>query len=143
MAIDSTTSSNPLAKSGAAGRYTPHALALLRIVVSYLFILHGCMKVFHVPHDAAYDSVTLLSLAGIAGVIELLGGVFVLIGWKTRPVAFVLSGEMAVAYFLVHANRGSALIPMLNAGEPAVLYCFAFLVLAAAGGGAWSVDGSR
>jgi putative oxidoreductase len=141
--IDPSTTSNAFTTPVAADRYTTYALAALRIIASYLFILHGCMKVFHVPHDAAYDSVTLLSLAGIAGLIELLGGVCVLIGWKTRPVAFLLSGEMAVAYFLVHASRGSVLMPMMNAGEPAVLYCFVFLLIAAAGSGALSLDGNR
>lgn len=140
MAINPNASSQSLMQRVSSGRYTPYALALLRIVVAYLFLLHGSMKVFGVPHDAAYDSVTLLSLAGIAGLIELLGGLFVLVGWKTRVVAFVLSGEMAIAYFIAHASRGSALVPMLNAGEPAVLYCFVFLLLAAAGAGAWSLD---
>jgi len=84
-----------------------------------------------------------LSLIGIAGILELVGGALILIGLLTRPVAFILSGEMAFAYFMGHASHGSVLIPMLNQGELAVLYCFVFLFFAAAGAGAWSVDAAR
>jgi len=121
--------------------WAPKAQGLLRIVTAYLFLLHGCAKLLHVPHVAMFDELQLFSLLGLAGILELGGGALVLIGFLTRPVAFVLSGEMALAYFMVHAKEGPALVPLLNHGESAVLYCFVFLFLAAAGGGAWSVDG--
>jgi putative oxidoreductase len=81
-----------------------------------------------------------MSLAGVAGILELVGGALFILGLFTRPVAFILSGEMAFAYFIGHAPKGSMLMPMLNGGELAVLYCFLFLFFAAAGAGAWSVD---
>lgn len=123
--------------------WTPRALALLRIVSAYLFLQHGTAKLLHVPHVAMFDEVTLMSMMGVAGVLELVGGVLLLIGLLTRPVAFILSGEMAVAYFMAHASQGHVLMPILNQGELAVIYCFVFLFLAAAGGGAWSVDAMR
>ena len=124
-------------------RYTPYALALLRIVVAFLFLQHGTAKFFGVPHVAALEGVQLFSLVGVAGVLEVGGGLLVLIGLFTRLAAFLLSGEMAVAYFMMHAPHGSVLSPMLNGGEAAVLYCFIFLLIAAAGAGAWSIDGMR
>ena len=126
-----------------AARYAPHAQALLRIVCGYLFMVHGSMKLFHVPHAAMFDGVTLMSLMGLAGVLELVGGALLVVGLFTRVVAFLLSGEMAIAYFTAHASHGNALFPQLNEGEPAVLFCFAFLFLAAAGAGAWSIDAKR
>jgi putative oxidoreductase len=87
-----------------------------------------------------FDQVSLLSVTGVAGLMEIIGGPLLLIGLFTRPVAFILSGEMAVAYFTVHAQEGHILAPALNQGELAVLYCFIFLFLAAAGGGSWSID---
>jgi putative oxidoreductase len=127
----------------AAARYASHAQALLRIVSGYLFLLHGTAKLFHVPHVAMYDGVQLMSLVGLAGVLELVGGALLVVGLFTRVTAFVLSGEMAVAYFMAHASKGDPLLPLLNQGELAVLFCFVFLFLAAAGGGAWSIDASR
>jgi len=124
-------------------RWTPRALGALRIVTSYLFVQHGTAKLLHVPHVAMFDQLPALSLIGFAGMLELVGGVLVLIGFLTRPAAFVLSGEMAFAYFIGHAPHGDALSPALNQGEPAVLFCFIFLLLSVAGAGAWSVDGSR
>lgn len=124
-------------------RWVPEAQALLRIVAAYLFLQHGTAKLFHVPHVAAFDQVQLVSLTGLAGILEIVGGVLVLIGLFTRLAAFVLSGEMAVAYFMAHAPSGNVLIPMLNGGEVAVVYCFVFLFFAAAGAGAWSVDVAR
>jgi putative oxidoreductase len=123
--------------------WTPHALALLRIVTGYLFLQHGSAKLLGLPHVASFDHLSVLSLIGVAGLLELVGGAFLLIGLFVRPVAFVLSGEMAVAYFMAHASKGAPLVPMLNQGEGAVLYCFIFLFLAAAGGGLWSVDSAR
>jgi putative oxidoreductase len=120
--------------------WTPRALALLRIVTGYLFIQHGSAKLLGVPHVAMFDGVQLFSLIGVAGFLELVGGGLVLVGLFTRPAAFICSGEMAVAYFMAHAGRGSPLAPMLNQGELAVMYCFVFLFLSVAGAGAWSAD---
>ncbi len=120
--------------------WTPRALAALRIVTAFLFLQHGTAKLLHVPHVAMFDGLQLLSLFGIAGVLEIAGGVLVLLGWFTRPAAFVLSGEMAVAYFMEHAPLGNFLSPLLNDGEPAVLFCFVFLLLSVTGAGAWGVD---
>jgi putative oxidoreductase len=121
-------------------KLAPKALALLRIVAGFLFLQHGMSKLFGVPHVAMFDNLQLLSLLGLAGVLELVGGALVLVGLFVRPAAFILSGEMAVAYFMAHASRGHVLVPSLNQGEAAVLYCFIFLFLAAAGGGVWSLD---
>lgn len=123
--------------------WAPRALAALRIVAGYLFVQHGTAKLFGVPHVAMFDHLTLFSLIGLAGVLELVGGALVLVGLFTRPAAFILSGEMAVAYFIAHASHGNVVLPTLNEGEASVLYCFVFLFLAAAGGGAWSIDSMR
>jgi putative oxidoreductase len=123
--------------------WAPRGLALLRIVAGYLFLQHGSAKLLGFPHVASFDHVSIASLIGVAGILELIGGALVLFGLLVRPVAFILSGEMAVAYFMAHASKGNLLIPMLNQGEGAVLYCFIFLLLAAAGGGAWSLDALR
>jgi putative oxidoreductase len=123
--------------------WRPRTLALLRIVVGFLFLQHGTAKLFHVPHVAYFDQLPVLSLIGFAGMLEVVGGLLILVGLFTRPVAFILSGEMAVAYFVQHAPQGHFLMPALNQGEEAVLYCFIFLFLAVAGGGAWSLDAKR
>jgi putative oxidoreductase len=120
--------------------WRPRALALLRIVTAYLFISHGTSKLLGVPHVPMFDGLQVFSLAGFAGILEIVGGILVLVGLFTRPAAFVLSGEMAFAYFIGHAPQGNLLVPMLNQGELAVLYCFVFLYFALAGAGAWSVD---
>ena len=125
------------------GTWSPRALALLRIVSGYLFLLHGTAKLLGVPHVAMFDKLQLMSLPGIAGILELVGGVLLVLGLFTRPAAFIVSGEMAFAYFIGHASKGQVLFPLLNGGEPAVLFCFIFLFLAAAGPGAWSIDGMR
>jgi len=124
-------------------RWRPQALAVLRIVTAYLFIPHGTAKLFGAPHVAMFDGLQLVSLMGLAGVLEALGGLLILVGFFTRPVAFVLCGFMAVAYFMAHGSQGHVLLPMLNRGELAVLYCFVFLYLVFAGAGAWSVDAIR
>jgi putative oxidoreductase len=129
--------------AASASRATPFAHALLRIVSGYLFLWHGSAKLLHVPHVAMFDNLQLMSMMGLAGVLELVGGALLVIGLFTRVTAFVLSGEMAIAYFTAHATQGNPLLPMLNQGEAAVLYCFIFLFLAAAGAGAWSVDRLR
>jgi putative oxidoreductase len=119
------------------------ALAVLRIVSAYLLLQHGTAKLFGFPHVAYFDNLQILSLIGVAGILEVIGGALLLIGLMTRPVAFVLSGELAAAYFIGHAINGNFLAPMLNGGESAVLFCFVFLFMAAAGGGSWSVDATR
>ena len=114
-------------------------LSVLRFVVALMFMQHGMQKIFGFPTPAPQaQPFVLASLVGIAGVIELIGGALVLIGFLTRPAAFLMSGEMAVAYFKVHAAK--ALWPIANMGESAVIYSFVFLFLAFAGAGAWSVD---
>jgi putative oxidoreductase len=123
--------------------WLPRALALLRIVSAFLFIQHGTAKLFAFPAPMGPATVPLASLLGLAAVIEIVGGALVLVGLFTRPAALVMSGEMAAAYFMVHAPRGHVLSPFLNEGEPAVLFCFIFLFIAVAGAGAWSVDAAR
>jgi phospholipase/carboxylesterase len=124
-------------------RWTPRAVALLRIVTAFLFLQHGTAKLLHVPHVAMFDQLPLFSLIGLAGTIEIVGSLLLLIGFMVRPAAFLMSGEMAFAYFIGHAPHGNFLSPMLNEGESAVLYCFIFLMLSAVGAGAWSVDAGR
>lgn len=119
-------------------RFLPHVQALLRIVTALLFLQHGTAKLFGHPHVAMFDKVTLLSLLGAAGVIELVGGFLLLIGLFTRPAAFILAGEMAVAYFGFHASE--AFWPILNKGELATLYCFVFLFFSVAGPGKFALD---
>jgi putative oxidoreductase len=123
--------------------WTPRIQSVLRIVAAYLFLTHGTAKLLGMPHIAMFDNLQIMSLIGVAGVLELVGGALLLIGLFTRPVAFILSGEMAFAYFMGHASKGFVLVPMLNQGELAALYCFLFLFFAFAGGGAWSVDAMR
>lgn len=120
--------------------YSPHALAALRIMTALLFLAHGAQKLFGFPTPMEMD-VQLFSLMGFAGILEFFGGLLILIGFFTRPVAFVLAGMMAVAYFMAHAPQG--FYPMLNGGDAAILFCFVFLYLVFAGPGAWSVDGLR
>jgi putative oxidoreductase len=124
--------------------WSSQILSLLRIMTGLLFFAHGSAKYFQFPHVAMFDQMQPMqpaSLIGVAGILEIVGGALIVIGLFTRPVAFILSGMMAVAYFLAHAKDGFH--PILNGGEPAVLFCFIFLYLAAAGGGAWSVDALR
>ena len=120
--------------------WAPRLLSVLRIVTGFLFMLHGMQKLLGFPAPAPME-VPLFSLIGLAGVLELFGGALVLLGLFTRPAAFVLSGEMAFAYFIGHAP--TSFWPVLNGGDPAILYCFVFLYLAAAGAGPWSIDGMR
>lgn len=121
----------------------PRVLSILRIVSAFLLIQHGSAKLLGVPHVAYFDNLQIVSLLGVAGVLELVGGVLLLIGLFTRPTAFVLSGLLAFAYFIGHAPRGFVLAPSLNQGEAAVLFSFVFLYIAAAGAGPWSVDARR
>jgi putative oxidoreductase len=121
--------------------WSPRLLSVLRIVAALLFIVHGTAKLFHIPHEATYDGLQLMSLLGVQGVLEVVGGLLLLVGLFSRPVAFVLSGDMAVAYFMAHWPK--SWLPLLNGGELAVLYCFVFLYLSAAGPGPWSIDAQR
>jgi putative oxidoreductase len=124
--------------------WTPRALGLMRIVLGYLVLAHGTAKLLHVPHLPMFDNLQVFSLIGLAGIIELVGGALLVVGLFTRLTAFVLSGEMAFAYFIGHAGaKGNFLVPQLNGGELAVVYCFVFLFMAAAGAGAWSIDAAR
>jgi putative oxidoreductase len=118
--------------------WSGRALSVLRIIAALLFLQHGLAKHFGFPHVASFDKLQVFSLLGLAGAIEIVGSVLLLVGLFTRPVAFIMSGEMAVAYFMSHAPRG--FFPILNGGELAVLFCFVFLFFAIAGGGAWSLD---
>lgn len=120
--------------------WSPWLLSLLRIAAAFVFLTHGTQKLFGVP-IAAPMPIPLMSMMGLAGILETFGGALMLIGLFTRPVAFVLAGEMALAYFMAHAPR--SFWPIANGGEAAVLYCFIFLYIAAAGPGPWSVDAAR
>ncbi|MBX9635137.1 MAG: DoxX family protein [Magnetospirillum sp.] len=121
--------------------WSPRLLSVLRIISALLFLQHGTAKLFAFPHVPMFDNMQMMSLLGAAGVLELAGSVLLALGLFTRPVAFILSGQMAFAYFIAHAPRG--FFPILNGGELAILYCFVFLFLAAAGAGPWSVDAVR
>jgi len=118
-------------------RFTPLTYASFRIVFGFLWVLHGLQKFGVLGGDA----VSLASRLGAAGVIEIVAGTLIMLGLFTRPAAFVASGQMAVAYFLSHLPR--AFWPLENGGEPAVLFCFAFLYIASRGAGAWSLDARR
>ena len=123
--------------SPAVVNWAPRVLSVLRIVTAFLFVEHGTQKWLAFPVPRSSPTV-FWSLSGAAGLLELVGGLLLLFGLFTRPVAFVLSGLMAFAYFIAHAPQGFWLI--VNRGELAVLYCFVFLYLAIAGGGPWSLD---
>jgi len=123
---------------GFLGRFAPQIYALLRIVAGLLFAQHGAQKLFGVLGG---QQVSITSQFGLAGVIELVGGLMIAAGVLTSLVAFIASGEMAVAYFQAHAPRG--LWPVQNGGELAVLYCFIFLYIAARGNGSWSIQGGK
>lgn len=120
--------------------WAPRALALLRIIAALLFIEHGTQKLLGFP-PTDRPMPELFTLLWFAGMLELVGGLFILIGLFTRPVAFVLAGEMAFAYWMAHAP--SSIYPALNGGDASILFCFIFLYLVAAGPGAFSLDGLR
>lgn len=118
--------------------WTPRVLGLLRIITGFLFTAHGSQKLLDFP-ASEHGAAELFSFIGFAGVLELVGGVLIMIGLFTRVTAFILSGMMAVAYFMAHAPQG--FLPIVNQGELAVIYSFVFLYLSFAGGGAFSIDG--
>src|SRR5688572_10359903 len=120
--------------------WAPRVRSTLRIMTGLLFLQHGMTKYLGFP-ASDMTGVDPASMGGIAGILELVGGALIVIGLLTRPVAFVLSGLMAAAYWIAHAP--SSFFPLVNQGELAIMYCFAFLYLACAGPGPWSVDAAR
>lgn len=118
--------------------WAPRALSVLRIITGLMIIEHGMSKLLGWPPIPAFAQLKLVSLLGLAGVIELFGGALLILGLFTQPAAFIVSGEMAVAYFMVHAPR--SFFPLINGGSLAIIYCFACLYLSSAGAGPWSLD---
>ncbi|MBV8776361.1 MAG: DoxX family protein [Alphaproteobacteria bacterium] len=121
--------------------WAPRFLGIMRIVVGLLFLQHGLAKLFGWPHVAMFDNLHAFQLVWFAGIIEFVGGILLTIGLWTRCAAFVMSGEMAVAYFMSHALRG--FFPIINNGEGAILYCFIFFYYFLAGSGRYSIDNAR
>ncbi len=121
--------------------WQPRALAILRIVTGLCFMAHGLVKLFGFPAGAEPGQQAIASLMGVGGVLEAVGGALILLGLFTRPTAFILSGMMAVAYWMFHAPQSP--FPVINGGDAAILYCFVFLYFVTSGPGAWSVDGMR
>jgi putative oxidoreductase len=117
--------------------WAPRLLSILRIVAALIFFAHGTQKLFSFP-PAERAGPEMFSLMGLAGILETVGGALLILGLFTRPVAFILSGMMAVAYWMAHAPQ--SFYPINNGGDAAILYCFVFLYLFAAGGGPWSLD---
>jgi putative oxidoreductase len=130
-----------MSQSLSPSRFTPQAITALRVVTGLLFIGHGLVKLAGFPEGAQPGMQPLLSLFGIGAVIEVVTGALVVLGLFTRLAAFVASGQMAVAYFMFHAP--SSFYPVLNGGEPAILFTFIFLLLSTTGAGAYSLDGLR
>lgn len=126
-------------------KLSPQVLGLLRIIAGYMFLLHGTAKFFEFPISmtGGNGSVPLLSMYGIGGLIEVIGSVLIILGLFTRPVAFVLSGQMAFAYFGIHTSFANILLPIVNQGELAALYSLVFLYFATAGSGAFALDNKR
>jgi putative oxidoreductase len=120
--------------------WAPRVLSILRIVAALLFFEHGTSKLLGFP-PSGHSGPEFLSLSWIAGVLELVGGALLIVGLFTRLVAFILSGEMAFAYWMAHAPQGP--FPLANGGDAAILYCFVFFYLVFAGGGPWSLDALR
>jgi putative oxidoreductase len=124
-----------------AASWAPRLLSVLRIMSGLLLLQHGTAKLLKIPVIPMFANLSLTSPPGIAGILELVGGVLLVVGLFTRSAAFILSGMTAVAYFIAHAGKG--FYPILNGGELAALYCFVFLYIAAAGPGPWSIDAAR
>ena len=120
-------------------KYAPEVLSIARLVIGLLFLEHGTAKLFGFPHTPTPQP-GMGTLLWFQGIIELVGGALFAAGFLTRPVAFILAGDMAVAYFMQHAPRSA--FPILNGGDAAILYCFVFLIYFVAGPGRWSADGS-
>src|SRR6201996_2493974 len=118
--------------------WAPRALSVLRIITGLMIIQHGMGKLLGFPVVATFANLSPFSLIGVAGFIELIGGALLIIGFLTQPVAFILSGEMAFAYFMAHAPK--SFFPLVNGGTLAIMFCFTFLYLSTAGAGPWSVD---
>jgi putative oxidoreductase len=125
------------------GPYSPYIYAVMRIVIGFLFACHGAQKLLGVlgGFGPSGETAPLFSMMGLAGVIEFFGGLLIILGWQTGYAAFIASGQMAAAYFMAHHPRG--FWPILNDGEPAVLFCFVFLYITSKGGGLWSIDRMR
>ena len=121
-----------------ASRYQPQALAILRIVTGLTFLAHGVIKLFGFPEGAMPGQQEIMSLMGLAGILETVGGGLIILGLFTRPTAFILSGMMAVAYFMAHFPQ--SFYPAVNGGDAAILFSFIFLYLVTSGPGAWSLD---
>jgi putative oxidoreductase len=140
MQIDHATSLSPRPSTGASvdtlDRLAPYVLSILRIATALVFLQHGLSRLFGFPSPLPTPPV--FTMYWFAGAIELIGSVLVLVGLFTRPAVFIMSGEMAAAYFISHAPRG--FFPILNRGDAAILFCFVFLYIAAAGPGPWSLD---
>ena len=122
-------------------RLAPYVLSIMRIMVALLFFEHGSAKLFGFPQQQPTPPPELFSFIWFSGAIEFVGGALAAVGLFTRAAAFIMSGEMAVGYFMMHAPQG--FWPLVNKGESAILFCFVFLYLAAAGAGAWSIDEAR
>ncbi len=120
-------------------KYQPEVLSIARIVIGLLFLEHGTSKLLDFPHGPVQPAMG--SLFWFQGIIEIVGGVLFTVGFLTRPVAFILAGDMAVAYFMAHWPKG--FFPMLNGGDAAILYCFIFLIYFVSGPGRWAADGAR
>ena len=119
--------------------WQPRVLSIVRIVAGLLYLQHGLNKLFNFPATATHVPYDVFSVVpGVAGLIEVFGSLLLILGLFTRPVAFIMSGEMAIAYFYAHQPRN--LFPLLNGGDSVILYCFIFLYLFVAGGGCWSLD---
>ena len=128
----------------ALNKYQPYALAVLRIVAGYMFFLHGSGKLLGIPNLPELEGVNLHSIEGVAAVLEFFGGPLLILGLFTRPVAFLLSGEMAVAYFTAHATLSTFWMPLSSPdGDACVLFCFVFLYIFFAGSGAFAIDNVR
>jgi putative oxidoreductase len=123
--------------------WAPRTLSILRISAAFLFMQYGTTKLFAFPASVVPGGGTaaIMSMAGAAGTLELVGGALLFLGLFTRPVAFLVAGEMAAAYFMGHAGRG--FWPVLNGGVPAILFCFLWLHISSAGPGPWSLDSLR
>lgn len=119
-------------------QWKPRIFSLLRMITGLLFFEHGSSKILHFPYVAMFADIKAFSLIGISGFLELVGGGLLALGLFTRPVAFIISGEMAIAYFMAHAPK--SFYPVINQGETAILYCFVFIYFAVAGGGPFSLD---